>query len=326
MVAALQEAWGDRSAGSQGSCTSSMQDLFRRRQLFVWKNKCAFTNLSTDQGSLQACRIIPLRAKFHSLDLGWEVRLRGLCECSYSHVGPARGTQSGKEMLGHLSTDQGKMWVLHHLGCKHGIHIHTLNHPSNGFLAVQVCLLYAAACVRSPADRCQRCQHMDAFPRMSTRGLTPADCLLTCSATHLSWWCGTRDTFATPACWTGCTANRCLAVPSSWARVGPQLSLATCSHSSSGSAQLCMRLRGFVTAGVKSSPPVFTAALCVTMVRRKLTRRPALSRTYPATTSRHKVPTSWWCRCMTRPTHHQQRHASGAQAGVARDGFKLCCQ
>ena len=105
-------------------------------------------------------------------------------------------TQSGKEMLGHLSTDQGKMWVLHHLGCKHGIHIHTLNHPSNGFLAVQVCLLYAAACVHSPADRCQRCQHVDAFPSMSTRGLTPSDCLLTCSATHLSWWCGTRDTLA----------------------------------------------------------------------------------------------------------------------------------
>ena len=82
-------------------------------------------------------------------------------------------------------------------------------------------------------------------------------------------------------------------------------------------------LRGFVAAGVKSSPPVFTAALCVTMVRRKLTRRPALSRTFPATTRRQKMPTSWWCRCMTRPTHHWQRHAAGAQAGVARDD--LCC-
>ena len=234
--------------------------------------------------------------------------------------------KSGKEMLGRLSTNKGKMWVLHHLGRNHRIHIATLNHSSNGFLAVQVCLLYAAACVHSPADRCQRCQHMDAFPRMSTRGLTPADCLLTCSATHLSWWCGTRDTLAAPAGWTACTANRCLAVPSSWQRGRAKLSPATCSHCSSGSAQLCMRLRGFVTAGVKSSPPVFTAALCVTMVRRKLTRRPALSRTFPATTRRHKMPTSWWCRCMTRPTHHQQRHASGAQAGVARDGFKLCCQ
>ena len=141
VAAALREAWGDGSAGSQGSCTSSVQNEFRLRQLAVWKNKCAFTNLSTDQGSLQACRIIPLRAKFHSLDLGWEVRLvlRGLCECSYSHVGPARGTQSGKEMLGHLSTDQGKMWVLQHLGRKHRVHIATLNHSSNGFLAVQVC-------------------------------------------------------------------------------------------------------------------------------------------------------------------------------------------
>ena len=196
VAGALREAWGDGSAGSRGTRNSSAQDEFRRCQLPLWKNKCAFTNLSTDQGSLQACRIIPLRAKFHSLDLGWEVRLRGLCECSYSHVGPARGTQSGKEMLGHLSTDQGKMWVLHHLGRKHRINIHTLNHPSNGFLAVQVCLLYAAACVHSPADRCQRCQHVDAFPSMSTRGLTPSDCLLTCSATHLSWWCGTRDTLA----------------------------------------------------------------------------------------------------------------------------------
>ena len=130
VAAALREAWGDGSAGSQGSCTSSVQNEFRLRQLAVWKNKCAFTNLSTDQGSLQACRIIPLRAKFHSLDLGWEVRLvlRGLCECSYSHVGPARGTQSGKEMLGHLSTDQGKMWVLQHLGSKHHVDIATLNH------------------------------------------------------------------------------------------------------------------------------------------------------------------------------------------------------
>ena len=32
---------------------------------------------------------------------------------------------------------------------------------------------------------------------------------------------------------------------------GPKLSPATCSHRSSGSAQRCMRLCGFVTAGVK---------------------------------------------------------------------------
>ena len=47
--------------------------------------------------------------------------------------------KSGKEMLGRLSTNKGKMWVLQHLGRKHRVHIATLNHSSNGFLAVQVC-------------------------------------------------------------------------------------------------------------------------------------------------------------------------------------------
>ena len=42
-------------------------------------------------------------------------------------------------MLERLSTDKGKMWVLQHLGRKHNVPITTLSHPSNGFLAVQVC-------------------------------------------------------------------------------------------------------------------------------------------------------------------------------------------
>ena len=156
VVAELQEAWGDGSAGSQGSCTSSVQDLFRRRQLFVWKNKCAFTNLSMDQVSLQACRIIPLRAKFHSLDLGWEVRLvlRELCECSYSHVGPARGTQVWQRDAWTLVDQQGQDVGAPASGPQ-ATRPHYFAEPLQQWVFGHTgVLLYAAVCVRSPADRC----------------------------------------------------------------------------------------------------------------------------------------------------------------------------
>ena len=75
-------------------------------------------------------------------------------------------TQSGKEMLGRLSTDKGKMWVLQHLGRKHHVPIATLNHSSNGFLAIQVCccmLLCVFALRPTVANTCTQspeCQHV----------------------------------------------------------------------------------------------------------------------------------------------------------------------
>ena len=42
-------------------------------------------------------------------------------------------------MLGRLLTNEGKIWVLQHLGRKQHVPITSLNHSSNGFLAIQVC-------------------------------------------------------------------------------------------------------------------------------------------------------------------------------------------
>ena len=222
-------------------------------------------------------------------------------------------------------TNEGKIWVLQHLGRKQHVPITSLNHSSNGFLAIQVCccMLLCVFALRLTVANLPTLGRIlqnvntwfDAY-RLSVDVFSDPPIMVVWNARHLSHASELDRMHGKP-------------LPGGSILMGKGGPAAVTRDLFAFQFGLCAalyELRGFVAAGVKSSPPVFTAALCVTMVRRKLTRRPALSRTYPATTSRHKVPTSWWCRCMTRPTHHQQRHASGAQAGVARDGFKLCCQ